>query len=569
MNNKDIAAALEEMATLMELNGENVFRIRSYANAARQVELLPESVTELLEQGTLDSVRGVGSKMVVNIQTLVEAGQMPGYDELVVSIPEGLLEMIAVPGLGAKRVRSIYEQLNLSDVDALGKACEAGEIQKLSGFGKKTEANILQGIEYIQQHRGRYLSRTARVEADGIRAYLEAQSGVIRLEVTGSIRRCLETSKDVDVVVSTENSGALAEAFVAYEGVDRVTGKGETKVSVILKSGMSADLRMVEDDAFPYVLHHFTGSKEHNTLMRRRAKEMGMKLNEYGLFRGDERVVCADEASLFAALKLAYIPPELREGMGELEQAEAGVSPDLVELGDLQGQLHVHTNYSDGRASVEEMGLAAQALGYAYIGICDHSQAAAYANGLTEDRVRAQWEEIDAVNEALDAVRVLKGIEVDIMSDGSLDFEDDFLSQFDVVVASVHSRFSMTEQEATERMIRAVQNPQVDILGHPTGRLLLTREGYALDIRAVIDAAVESGTAIELNSSPSRLDLDWRHLAYAKESGLQVPINTDAHSVEGLEDMQYGVGIARKGGLTAQDVLNTMSVEALLDRLGD
>lgn len=568
MDNKAIAEAVEEIATLMELKGENPFRLRSYQNAARQVELLQDPVTALLEQGKLDSVRGIGSKMAGNIQTLVETGKMPGYDDLVSSIPEGLVEMLAVPGLGAKRVRAIYEGLDVSDVDALGKACEAGEIQKLSGFGKKTEENILQGIEYIQQHRGRFLSRTALSEAEDLRAYLAEQPGVIGLEVTGSIRRCLETTKDVDVVVSTEQPEDLAEAFVSYEGIERVTGRGETKVSVLLKSGMSADLRMVTNDEFPYVLHHFTGSKEHNTLMRRRAKAMGMKLNEYGLFQGDERVPCETEADLFEALGLSYIPPELREGMDEVERAEGGDFPALVERADLQGTLHVHTNYSDGRGGVMAMALAAQELGYSYIGICDHSKAAAYAGGLTEDRVRAQWEEIEEVDGALDQIRVLKGIEVDILSDGSLDFEDDFLSEFDLVVASVHSRFAMTMAEATERMIRAVQNPHVDILGHPTGRLLLTREGYPLDVRAVIDAAVEAGTAIELNASPSRLDMDWRHLGYAKEKGMVIPINTDAHSTAGLGDMCYGLGIARKGGLTAQDVLNAMSVDEVLALFG-
>ena len=564
MDNKDIASVLEEMATLMELKGENAFRCRSYANAARQIETLQEPVTALIGRGELDSIRGIGKGLAGSITELVQTGRMEAYEKLMASIPEGLLEMLEVPGLGAKRVRTIYEKLGISDVDALAKACEAGEVEKLSGFGKKTAERMLQGVAYLQQHRGRFLCSTALNEAEAVREVLLGRPGVIRLEVTGSVRRCSETAKDVDLVASSEDRAGLAEAFAGYEGVEQVTGKGETKVSVVLKSGMAADLRIVSDDEFPCVLHHFTGSKEHNTLMRWRAKEQGMKLNEYGLFRGEDRVPCKDEAELFKALGLAYIPPELREGLDEIERAEQEAFPDLVSIEDLKGTLHVHTSFSDGRGSVEEMALAAQALGYAYVGICDHSRAAAYANGLTEERVREQWEEIDRVNDALEGIRVLKGIEVDILGDGSLDFEDDFLGEFDLVVASVHSKFTMTEAEATERMVRAVENPHVAILGHPTGRLLLSREGYPLDVSAVIDAAAGCGTSIELNANPSRLDLDWRHLAYARERGVKIPINTDAHSTAGLADMRYGVGIARKGGLTAGDVLNAMPVEEFM-----
>lgn len=565
MNNKDIALALEEMATLMELNGENAFRIRSYSNAVRQIELLKEPATGLVEKGELDSVRGIGSKLADNIAALIETGKLPGVDDLKAALPEGLLGMLDVPGLGAKRVRGIYEALGISDVDALAKACEAGEIEKLSGFGKKTAQNILQGVAYLQKHRGRFLSRTAQAEAENLREYLKDLPGVIRLDVTGSVRRKMETSKDVDIVVSTDDPVALGDAFVKFEGVDEVTGQGETKVSVILKSGMSADLRMVSDDEFPYVLHHFTGSKEHNTMMRQRAKERGWKLNEYGLFDGEERIACEDEAGLFSALDLAYIDPELREGQGEIEAAEAGKLPQLVTEADLKGTLHVHTTYSDGRNTVEEMAKAALELGYTYIGVCDHSKAAAYANGLNETRVRAQWDEIDQVNDALDGIRVLKGIEVDIMSDGRLDFEDDFLAEFDVVVASIHSKFAMTEKEATDRVIRAVENPHVDILGHLTGRLLLAREGYPLDIRAVIDAAAETQTAIEINANPARLELDWRYLDYAKEKGVKIPINTDAHSTAGLSDMHFGVGIARKGGLEMGDVQNALPLDVFLE----
>ncbi len=567
MDNKEIVEALQEMTTLMELNGENAFRIRSYTHAARQIDLLRESASDLSARGELESVRGIGARMARNIATLIETGKLPGIDDLRSALPEGLQEMIEVPGLGAKRVRSIYEALGIADVDALAKACESGEIEKLSGFGEKTAQNILRGVSFLQRHRGRFLSHTARSEAEALRDYLSEQPGVMRLSIAGSVRRCMETSKDVDLVASAKDGDALAEAFVHYPGVTEVTGRGKTKVSVVLASGMRADLRIVEDVAYPFALHHFTGSKEHNTAMRQRAKDRGLKLNEYGLFKGDKNVVCRDEKALFAALGLRDIPPELREGQGEIERAAQGPLPELVTQSDLKGALHVHTTYSDGRHSVEDMARAAKALGYTYIGICDHSKAAAYANGLDENRVRSQWDEIDRVDNSVAGIRVLKGIEVDILSDGQLDFEDAFLAEFDLVVASVHSKFSMTEKEATERLIRAVQNPHVDILGHPSGRLLLSREGYPLNMKAVIDAAAESRTAIEINANPARLEMDWRFLPYAREKRVQIPINTDAHSTDGLKDMGFGLGVARKGGLTADDVLNARSAEDFLAAL--
>ncbi len=567
MDNRAVADVLEEMVTLMDLKGENAFRTRAYANAARRIETMEESIKELAEKGELDSVKGIGKGLAAGITELISTGKMEALENLKASVPEGLLEMMEVPGLGAKKVRALYEEMQISDVDALAKACEAGEVEKLSGFGKKTAEKVLQGIAFLQEHRGRFLADTALAEAGQIEGFLEAQAGVIRVEVTGSIRRRCETTKDVDVVASTDDPAALGEAFANYDQVREVTGQGETKVSVILKSGMSADLRMVKDEVFPFTLHHFTGSKEHNTQMRARAKGRGLKMNEYGLSGDDGEVACKDEEEIFKALGLAFIPPELREGLGEIEQAEGGPFDPLVTEEDLIGTLHVHTSYSDGRASVEAMAKAAKALGHTYIGICDHSRAAAYAGGLTEERVRKQWEEIDQVNGELDGIRILKGIEVDIMSEGDLDFEDPFLAEFELVVASVHSRFGMTEQEATERMVKAVRNPNVHILGHPTGRLLLSRDGYPLDLRAVLDAAAETGTSVEVNANPRRLDIDWRHLAHARAQGVMIAINTDAHSTDGLEQMNFGVGIARKGGLTAAHVLNTLSLDAFVEQI--
>ena len=563
MDNREVAEILEEMATLMELNGEGGFRIRAYTNAARGIESLREPVATLAAEGKLDSVRGIGKGLAGRITGLVETGRLPGLEELKASVPEGLMEMTEVPGLGAKRVRAIYEKLGIVDIDALSRACDSGELEAMSGFGRKTADRIAHGIQYMQKHRGQFLCHNAREEAEAIRAFLEDQAD--RLAVAGTIRRRTETNRDVDLVASTKDPDGLAGAFVRYGEVDEVVEKGEARLSVMLRSGMSANLWMVHDEAFPCALHHLTGSEAHVARVRDRAKERGLKLNEHGLFDGeDRRIPCEDEAALFGALGLSEIPPELREGEDEVRLAGCGALPRLVSRADLIGTLHVHTRHSDGRADVMEMASAAAGLGYGYIAICDHSKAAAYANGLTEERVRAQWEEIDSVNAELQDIRVLKGIEVDILGDGRLDFEDEFLAQFDVVVASVHSRFGMTESEATERIVRAVQNTHVHILGHPTGRLLLSREGYPLDHRAVIDAAAEANTAIELNANPRRLDMDWRHIGYAREKGVKIAINTDAHSVEGLEQMAHGLGVGRKGGLTPADVLNAMPVDNFL-----
>lgn len=567
MTNKDIANALTDLTTLMELHGEHPYRIRLYARAARQIDQLQEPATDLSARGELESVRSIGSKIGGMIETMIETGELPGLNELREALPEGLFEMTAVPGLGAKRVRYIYEQLGITDVDALAKACEAGEIEKLRGFGKKTAQSILRGVSFLQQHRGQFLCHTAQTEAEALRAYLSEQPGVTRLAIAGNVRRCAETTEDVVIVASAKDREELAEAFGQYPGAKEMTGRGKTKARLVLDSGMRAELRLAEDAAFPHVLHHFTGSREHNAAMRQRAKDRGMKLDESGLFQGDEGADCPDEKALFAALGLHYIPPELREGRGEIERAARGPLPELVARADLKGTLHVHTTYSDGRHGIEAMARAAKALGHTYIGICDHSKAAAYAHGLTEDRVRSQWDEIDRVAAEVAGIRILKGIEVDILSDGRLDFDDAFLAEFDLVVASVHSKFSMTEKEATARLIRAVQNPHVDILGHPTGRLLLAREGYPVDMRAVIDVAANTRTAIEINANPARLDLDWRFLEYAQKKGVQIPINTDAHSIEELENMRYGLGIARKGGLTPADVLNALSAEDFLTAL--
>ncbi len=467
VDNKDIAAVLEDMATLMELGGENPFRCRAFANAARRVETLEESAAVLIQRGELGSVRGIGKGLVADITELVDTGQIVAHIELLAATPPGLMEMLRIPGLGAKRVRTIHEKLGVQEVHALAEACASGEVAKLSGFGKKTAERILSGIDFLQQHQGLHLLSIATAEARSIRDHLLGHPALDRLAIAGSVRRFKETTRDVDLVASSDDPPALREALASYGDVERVVSGGDTKTSVLLASGMQVDLRIVEDAAFAFALAHFTGSREHNTLMRRRAKERGLKLNEYGLYRGDDPIACEDEATIYRALDLAAVPPELREGLDEIRRAEQGAFPELISDAHVRGDFHMHSTASDGRIDIAGMAGAAGDRGYGYIAICDHSKSAGYANGLTEARVREQWAGIDRVNGSGGGVRVLKGIEVDILGDGTLDFENDFLAEFDLVIASVHSKFGMTKDEATDRIVRAVRNPHVVILGHP------------------------------------------------------------------------------------------------------
>ncbi len=561
MTKKDVAAVLEEIAVLLELAGENPFKARSYTNVARQIEQLDEDIETVVADGRLREIKGVGEALEEKITELVTTGSLEYHQQLRNQFPESLFELFAIPGLGAKRIKTLYEELGIKSLGELEYACTENRLLGLKGFGKKMQQNVLDGIAHAKRYRERHHIHTAKSEAERLRTHLESSNDVIRLEVAGSLRRSRETVKDIDVLASSKRPAALMEHFVSYDGIAKVTSHGETKSSVLLESGLAADLRVVSDAEFPYALHHFTGSKEHNVAMRQRAREKGLKMNEYGLFRGEDNVSCDDEAAIFAELSLPYIPPELREDMGELD---ADPLPQLITIDDLIGLFHCHTTYSDGLASVTEMAKGAQDRGYQYLVIADHSQSAGYASGLTPETVAKQHDEIDDLNRALKGFRVLKGIESDILSDGSLDYTDDILAAFDVVIASVHSKLSMKEDDATARIVAAVENPYTTILGHPTGRLLLSREGYPLDFERVFDACRANTVAIEINANPHRLDLDWRLVKRAKEKGIKLCIAPDAHSVDGMDDIQYGVGVARKGWLEAGDVLNTLTAEELL-----
>lgn len=562
---KTILSTLEQIAVLLELAGANPFKSRAFQNGARTLQSWEGDLAEGLESGELAALKGVGKGLLTEIRALVETGESPAYEELRAAVPDGLLDVLKIPGLGPKRVGVLHEKLGIESLAELEYACNENRLVELDGFGAKTQEKILKGIDFVQRFSGRFLLSDAWRRSDRLIEALREIEGVEQVELAGSVRRRKEIVKDIDVLVAASSPAHVHEALAALDGVEDVIGSGETKTSVRMDNGLQIDLRTVTPAQFPFALHYFTGSKEHNTHLRQRAKDRGMKLNEYGLFPVDseESLVCADEASVFEALDLSFVEPEMREDLGEVEAASLGELPSLVQLSDLRGALHNHSTWSDGAHSIKDMALAAQALGLEYFGISDHSQTAVYASGLTPDDIAKQHDEIDALNDSLEGITVLKGIESDILADGSLDYSDEVLASFDFVVASVHSQFTLDPAKQTERCIRAVQNPFCDMLGHPTGRILLGREGFEMDLRAVIAAAAESGTAIELNANPHRLDLDWREIRYATGLGCLISIAADAHRAAGLEDLRYGVALARKGWATRAQVLNCMGVEEL------
>ncbi|HXZ25525.1 MAG TPA: DNA polymerase/3'-5' exonuclease PolX [Nitrospiria bacterium] len=563
MKAREVSAILSDIATLLELKGDNPFKIRAYQQGARIVDGLGDELAGLVREGRLHEHKGLGSALCDKITELVTTGRLHYYDELRREFPATIFELLKIPGLGPKKVRLLYQTLGVRSLGELEYACLENRLLALDGFGEKSQANILDGIRLLKRHQGRFLVSDATAAADTLIAQLRAVPAVRRISVAGSLRRRNETVKDIDLLISSDAPVEVMARFVTLPQVAEIIAHGATKSSIRLADGLQADLRVVSDLEFPYALHHFTGSKEHNTALRGLAKSQGLKMNEYGLFRGEELIPCATEADIFAALGMEEIPPELRENLGEIEAARARQLPRLIVEGDLQGAFHVHTTESDGHDSLERMVTAAEALGYRYLGISDHSRSARYANGLSIERVRAQQAAIDEAQRRHPGIMLFKGIEADILPDGSLDYPDDVLDRFDFVIASVHSKFGMTEAEMTDRVVRAISHPAVTILGHPTGRLLLSRESYLLDLSRVLDAARRHAVAIELNANPHRLDLDWRFCKDARDRGVIVSINPDAHTAEGLGDLRYGVGIARKGWLTRDDVLNTRSAERI------
>lgn len=574
MSKDEVADALDEIGTLLELKGENAFRTNAYHNAARVVQQLPGDLKQLVADGKLSEVRGIGEALSLKITTLVTTGKLPYLEDLRASIPAGMVELLRLPGLGPKKVKALHDLLGIDSIEKLKAACESGDVAKQKGFGAKTQDKILEGIRFRDQigHRVRidYALPLGTALLEQIREF----PGVIRSELCGSLRRRKETVADLDILVSSADAQPIMDRFVKLPEVLQVLGQGPTKSSVLAalhvhgtKVTLQADLRVVEDGQFPFALHYFTGSKEHNIRMRQRAIDRGLTLNEYALANDSRSVSCKTEEDIFAALDLPYIEPELREDTGEIEAGEVKKLPALVADRDIRGVFHNHTTYSDGVASLEDMALACKKLGWEYFGVADHSQSLTIARGLPPGAVRKQWAEIDRLNAQLSGVRIIKGSEVDILEDGSLDYSDELLAGFDYVVASVHSLFNMPEADMTARVCKALSHPAVTMLGHATGRLLLKREGYKINLDEVIKTAATFGKMIEINAQPSRLDLDWKYVKQARAMGVPIVINPDAHSPWELGLYTFGVQVARRGWLTKEDVFNTRGLDDVMKEL--
>jgi len=565
-----------EIGVLLELKGENPFKTRAYGNAARTIEGLEEPLAKIVADKRLGEVKGIGEALEQKITELVETGKLKYYEELKASIPPGLIEMLEIPGLGPKKIQALNKKLGVDSLEKLETACKAGKVAALDGFGEKTQTNILEGMERRRTYASKHLISQALRAAEPLLEQLRDMPDVIRCSTAGSLRRFKEVIGDIDLLASSKKPAAVIDFFVSQPGILKVIAKGETKASVLLAEGIQCDLRVVTDREFPFALAYFTGSKEHNIVMRQRAIQRGLRLNEYGLFKSKEEtrdpallVPCPTEEAIFAELDLPFVPPELREDHGEFKAGEKNTLPKLVEWTELRGSLHNHSNWSDGHSTLPEIAEYMENLGLEYWAITDHSKSSFQANGLDAKRLRAQLEEIKRINEGLvergSDFRLLTGSEVDILKDG-LDFSDDVLADLDVVVASLHVA-SNNEAENTRRLIKAAQNPHVHILGHLTGRLLLEREPYPVNVPAVIDACAETGTWIELNSNPRRFDMDWRHWPYAKSKGVKCVINPDSHRNEHAGFLRLGTGIARKGWLEKKDVVNTLNLAQLLREL--
>jgi len=577
MDKDRIAEILVEIGTLLELKGENPFKTRAYHNAARTLEALAEPLDTLIAEDRLGEIKGIGDALQLKITALATTGKLAYYDELKASVPPGLLAMLGIQGLGPKKVKKLHDELGIESIEQLETACKAGKVAELDGFGEKTQTKILEAIAFSRTYASKHHLHAALVAAEPILEALRSHPDVTRCSTAGSLRRSKETIGDIDFLASSKQPANVIEFFTKQPGVLSVSARGDTKASVIVEGGIQADLRVVSDTEFPYALAYFTGSKEHNIVMRQRAISRGLRLNEYGLFRSKEEtrdakllVSCRTEEEVFQALELPFIEPELREDHGEFAAGEKDALPRLVEWTDLKGSLHNHSNWSDGHETLEAVAQGAQEIGCAYWAVTDHSRSSFQAHGLDSARLREQIKAVREVNRGLgdsgSDFRLLSGTEVDVLKE-RLDFDDDILAELDVVVASLHVAGS-DEADNTKRLIRAAECPHVHMIGHLTGRLLLEREPYKLNVQAVIEACAATGTWIELNANPYRLDMDWRLWPAAKSKGVKCVINCDAHRREHAQFLRFGAGIARKGWLEKRDVVNTLPLAELRSALG-
>ncbi|MCP2520789.1 DNA polymerase/3'-5' exonuclease PolX [SCandidatus Aminicenantes bacterium Aminicenantia_JdfR_composite] len=561
--NKELAYIFSRIADALELKGESSFRIIAYRKAARVLEDLTEDIEVITKKGKLREIPGVGEGIAKKIEEYLKTGKMKKYEEALSGIPEGLLELLEIQNLGAKTISLAHKELGVKNLDDLKRVIEDGSLAKLFGMGEKKVENIKKGIEIYEQAHERIPIYEALTIVEDVIEYLKNAPGISQISPAGSLRRMKETVGDIDILATGKNGREIIEFFTKYPNVDRVIASGKTKGSIMVKTEKGkkqVDLRIVDEDCYGAALQYFTGSKAHNIRLRSMAKEKGLKISEYGVFRDDKKIAGRTEEEIYKILNLPWIPPEIREDRGEIECALENRLPDLINYTDIKGDLHVHSSYSDGHSTIEEIAEHAKSLGYEYIAICDHSQSVKYAHGLTEDRLKRQIEEIDKLNEKLTGIKILKGIEVDILPDGKLDFPDELLAQLDYVVASIHIGF---KKNVTERMLLALENPYVHTLAHPTGRLISKREGYDVDLDKIFEAALKNNKILELNAYYDRLDLNEINLRKAKEMGIKIAIGTDAHHIGGMRMMRFGIGIARRGWLEKKDVLNCLPYSEL------
>ncbi len=564
MHNAEIADLFDTLADLLEIEDANPFRIRAYRNAALTIRQYARSMQSLIEAGEdLTELPGIGEALAEKIKTIVKTGRLPQLDEVRARTPAALSDLMAIEGLGPKRVKTLYKELNIRSLDDLRRKAKDGKIHELEGFGEKTEASILEHIERYRGKQKRMMLATAEEVAESLSDYLKAVEGVKELAVAGSFRRRKETVGDLDILVTAQKGSPVMQRFTEFDEVAEVISQGTTRSTVVLRSGLHVDLRVLPEVSYGAALQYFTGSREHNIEVRRLAVKKGYKINEYGVFDGDRRIAGKSEKEVYATVGLPYIEPELRENRGEIEAGFKGSLPKLIELKDIRGDLHCHTNATDGHNSLEEMAAAAKALGYEYLSINDHSKHVRIARGMDEKRLRKQLEEIDRLNAELKGITILKSMEVDILEDGKLDLPDRVLKELDFTVCAVHYKFHLSRAKQTKRIIRAMDNPLFTILAHPSGRLINEREAYDVDMERILQAARERGCHIEVNAQPARLDLNDVHCKAAKEMGLKFSIATDTHSTAGFSHMRFGIDQARRGWLEASDVINAQKLAGL------
>ncbi|BCO30303.1 DNA polymerase/3'-5' exonuclease PolX [Thiohalobacter sp. COW1] len=563
-DNEQIAEIFDEIADLLEIEGDNPFRIRAYRNAARNLRALNKDVRRMRDAGEdLTDFPGIGKDLAAKIEEILDTGRCRALDKLRRKVPPDLGELLRLPGIGPKRVHALYHELDIQNLEQLQRAARDGEIRELSGFGPKTEARLMEAVEKHRDSERRFKLAEAARYAEPLTAWLEDGKDIEQVVIAGSYRRAKETVGDLDILVIARDGRQAIQHFTRYEEVDTVVSSGSTRATVILNNGLQVDLRVVPRVSYGAALYYFTGSKAHNIAVRRIAQKKGWKINEYGLYEGDKRIAGETEASLFKQLGLAYIEPELRENRGEIEAAREDKLPKLIKLTDLRGDLHCHTRASDGQGSLRAMAEAARDRGLDYLAITEHSKHLAVAHGLDSDRLLKQVDAIAELNDSLDGITLLSGIEVDILEDGSLDLPDEVLDRLDLVIGAVHSQFNLSRKQQTERILRAMDSPHFTLLAHPSGRLIDKREPYAVDMERIIHQAAQRGCYLELNANPDRLDLLDSHCRLAKEEGVLVSINSDAHSPAAFEHLRFGIGQARRGWLEKDDVLNTRSLTAL------